>query len=83
MSTSEFEKLVSQVRSLSAEERQQLREILAQPANGGLLTEDEFEQSMVEAGVLAPRTEQKELPPWTPLVIEGEPLSQTILRERR
>ncbi|HEV3136590.1 MAG TPA: hypothetical protein VGZ26_01780 [Pirellulales bacterium] len=83
MSSSEFEKLVVQVRSLSAEERQQLREILAQPTNGGQLTEDEFEQAMVKAGVLAPITEATVSLEWTPLVIEGEPLSETILKERR
>jgi hypothetical protein len=83
MSTTEFDKLLEQVLLLSAEERRKLQEILAQPSNGSQLTEDEFEQSLVEAGVLAPRTEQKELPPWTPLVIEGEPLSETIIQERR
>ncbi len=83
MSTSELDRILEQVRLLSAEERRKLQEILAQPSNGGQLTEDEFDQSMVDAGVLAPRMERKDLPPWTPVVIEGEPLSETIIQERR
>lgn len=51
----------------------------------GPLTEDEIERLLVEKGILLARDET--IPPptddWQPVLIEGKPLSQGILEERR
>ena len=52
----------------------------------GSLTEAEFEQQLVQAGLMLSRptpSGSTPSPDWQPIVIEGEPLSATIIRERR
>lgn len=49
--------------------------------------EDEFERRLMESGFLSAAYGPRPAPPpewtFTPIEIEGEPLSETILRERR
>ena len=51
------------------------------------LTEQELEQKLIDSGFLAsvPPTLNPATPPWNfdPIKIEGEPLSETVIRERR
>lgn len=51
------------------------------------LTEQELERRLVESGFLAsvPPTPDPATPAWNfePVKIEGEPLSETVIRERR
>jgi putative addiction module CopG family antidote len=51
------------------------------------LTEDEWQQQLVDSGLLAripPRgAARPPRPPFQPIPLAGEPLSETILRERR
>jgi Arc/MetJ-type ribon-helix-helix transcriptional regulator len=49
------------------------------------LSEEEFERRLVQAGLLAPVPSGKPAPRATfqPIVIKGEPLSETVIRERR
>ncbi len=51
------------------------------------LSEQELEQKLIESGFLAsvPPTRDPATPPWNfePITIEGEPLSETVIRERR
>lgn len=89
MSTN-VERVLDQIRSLTAEEQQQVRVAL----NSGnttktLATEAEFEQHLLASGVLT------EIPPpfteadiqafrnYKPITVEGKPVSETIIEERR
>jgi len=51
------------------------------------LTEQELEQKLIESGFLAsvPPPRDAATPSWSfdPVTIEGEPLSETVIRERR
>lgn len=51
------------------------------------LTEQELEQKLVESGFLAsvPPPRDPTMPAWNfdPVKIEGEPISETVIRERR
>ena len=50
------------------------------------LTEAEFKQRLLEAGLmtsLPTPSDATARPAWQPIEIEGEPLSETIIRERR
>jgi putative addiction module CopG family antidote len=64
--------------------RRRLQEQIAPPQQ---LTEEEFEQWLVKTGVLAPRqtasADDSSQRRAEPIPITGEPLSETILRERR
>ena len=51
-----------------------------------LLTLDELNQQLLEAGLLSqipPRPDPATYQEFSPIVIQGEPLSETIIRERR
>lgn len=91
MSTN-VERVLDQIRALTVEEQQEVRAALnpsasveAQP----LMTEDEFEQHLLANGVIT------EIPPppteadieafrnYKPITVEGKPVSETIIEERR
>ena len=90
MST-DLEKLAEQVRGLSPEEQRRLRHLLdAQSTTTGLpsrATEEAFQRHLVDAGLLAdikrPRRDANAFQRRAPLEIQGKPLSQTIVEERR
>lgn len=81
--TSKLESLLEQVRSLSPPERQLMREALDQiesDQNPG------FQERLVEAGLLSeakrPIRDAEAFHAFTPVDIEGDPLSETIIEDR-
>ena len=71
------------VERLAHELRSDPRE-LSRPTSA--LTEAEFKQQLLKSGLmtsLPTPADPSSRPPFEPLMIEGEPLSETIIRERR
>ncbi len=98
MSHNEFHHLLNRVNALSLEQVRQLRDELdskltaARSAGSRDLTpeelaEQELQRRLVAAGLLSEiKPPPRFLPPrepFTPVPIEGEPLSETIIRARR
>lgn len=86
MRTMSLEQVLAEVQRLSQAEQQQLRDILdqwlrhAQP-------EDRLEEVLAEAGLLHARRSQEgnTTPPtaFTPVAVRGQPVSETLIEERR
>ena len=79
--TAAVEKLIEQVKVLSAQERGELRawmDSVAQPA-----ADDAFAQKLVELGIGRPRPPGPRRPNPQPVCVEGKPLSQQLIEERR
>ena len=98
MSHNEFHHLLDSVNALSLEQMRQLRDELdsklAASATAGQLdltpeelAEQELQRRLVAAGLLSeikpPPRFMPPREPFTPVPIKGEPLSETIIRERR
>jgi hypothetical protein len=89
MGQASYPKVVELVRSLSPAEQWRLRDLLevwlAPP--GPPPTEDEFEQELLRAGVVShippPITDLTQYENRKLIQIEGKPLSETIIEERR
>ena len=78
------------VRALSPEERAQVRALLdsLQGASEPQMTEDQFARYLAAKGVVTlpePMTEEDlaEEDEWEPIEVQGTPLSQMIIEERR
>ena len=97
MTRSEFNHLLGSLAALSPEQMRQLRDELdgklAASASAELpdltpeeVAEQELQHRLVAAGVLSeikpPRRFTPERERFTPVTIQGEPLSETIIRER-
>lgn len=90
MSQSRLAKVIEEVKRLTGEERDALRRTLEQwppePAEP-MMTEEEFAEEMLRKGVFSsiPDRKGRRRPrePLKPIEIEGEPLSEQIIRERR
>ena len=90
MST-ELQELIRKAKSLSVEERSQLRhelDDLAEPVkNGEPSAKEKFLQQLVADGVLKsakrPARDSERFHRYQPVPFEGPPLSQTIIEERR
>lgn len=89
MST-DLDRLIHAIETLSEDEQRHLRDLLNErlPA----MSEDEFEQQLLRQGVLShvPQArdqsklaERELLERFPPLRIESEPLSETIIKDRR
>jgi hypothetical protein len=98
MTHSEFNHLLGSIDALSPEQMRQLRreldsKLASSPASSGsALTEEELadqeaQRRLFEAGLLSeikpPRRVSTGTEEFTPIVIKGEPLSETVIRERR
>ena len=98
MTQSEFNHLLGSINALSQEQMGQLRRALDSRLASSLaadqppLTEEELadqeaQRRLFEAGLLSeikpPRRVSTETEEFAPLVIKGEPLSETVIRERR
>jgi hypothetical protein len=98
MSHNEFSRILDSVNTLSPEQMRQLRDELdsklaVSTAVGQLdltpeeLAEQELQRRLVAAGVLSevkpPPRFLPERERFSPVAIKGEPLSETIIRERR
>ena len=90
MSQTLLAKIIDDAKRLTDEERESLRRTLEQwppePAQP-MMTEDEFEEEMERKGILTrpkgPRPDPAAYREPRLIEIEGEPLSETIIRERR
>jgi hypothetical protein len=98
MTHSEFNHLLGSIAALSPEQMRRLRDELdgklAASAAAGLadltteeVAEQEMQRRLVAAGVLSeikpPRRFSPERERFSPVPIQGEPLSETVIRERR
>jgi hypothetical protein len=89
--TTELEQLIREVQSLPLEERKHLRQVidesLASADRAIPPNEEEFQVSLVKAGLLAdtrrPIRDVNAFRKNQPFSIAGEPLSETIVEERR
>ena len=84
---SSVERLVQGARALQPEELQQLIEALsrdAEPRTG--MSEEEFQAHLLEAGIISdlpkPLAERQQSD-FQPITVQGKPLSETIIEERR
>lgn len=86
-----IEKVLQEAKSLDLAEREQFIELLKlQPAPGEAQSkEDQLTEALLRKGIIRKAT-RKPTPAdvarwqqWEPLRIEGQPLSQTIIEERR
>lgn len=88
MSSPNVEHVLDQIRALTAEEQQQVRMALNSDATTPL-TEVEFEQSLLEAGVISelktPITEEAlaRFRAYNPIEVKGKPVSESLIEERR
>jgi hypothetical protein len=89
MSGEVFDQVCQAVRALTPAEQWRLRKLLdvwlAPPE--AALSEEELDQELMREGVLdqvpAPLTDPSSYEAWTPVSIQGKPISETILEERR
>jgi hypothetical protein len=88
----DIEQLVSQVRSLSPDEQRRIRQVLDEqlitsPPTQHQATEEDFKRRLLEVGLLKeikpPVTDLGPYKNRQPFKIEGKPLSETIVEERR
>jgi hypothetical protein len=88
-----LDKIIEEVRALSPEEQRQLREQLetiipSSPTEDEL--EDAFERELMAEGVIGPvkpltatDEEMQRFHAYKPITVEGQPLSEMIIEERR
>lgn len=89
MSTANLDRLIEEVKTLTADEQRSLRDIVGEllAKSAPQMTEEEFEQHLLEKGIIT------RIPPpitdFTPyrnrklIDVKGKPLSETIIEERR
>jgi hypothetical protein len=84
-----FNTVVGHMKTLSADEPRQLRLLLDSllAASSALPTEDEFEQTLVAAGWLSVpnplRLDVKQYQQYEPVLVQGKPVSETLIEDRR
>ena len=87
----DIERLIGEVQRLSPDERRRLREAMdeqvARSSASPLPTDEEYQERLVEAGLLKQvrprRRDQRAFDSYRPVEISGKPLSETIIEERR
>jgi hypothetical protein len=87
MSSANLEKVIEEVKALTLDEKRKLHatlnELLASPQP----TEDDFKRAMLDAGLLnsiEPReVDLESFNNYKPVEVEGKPVSETIIEERR
>jgi hypothetical protein len=84
MTDTHFQKLLATVRALTPDERQALRrELDALSAPAGADAGDAFARKLVELGIGQPRPSGPRSANPQPVRVEGTPLSEQLIRERR
>lgn len=90
MEQATLEKVLEEVKSLRPEEQIKVREMLDKilPSKKNPPTREEYEKYLLAKGVIShipTRTGKRpeELKDFKPIEVEGEPISETIIRERR
>jgi hypothetical protein len=83
-----FDQVVEQVKALNPAEQWRLRDLLETWLTAPAVpkTIEEIEQEMVRAGELTVplrKPDPSAYESWTPVEIQGKPLSETIIEERR
>lgn len=81
MATAELEKLIEQVRSLTPEERTRLRRAIDSLPKTS--PEEELDRRMRESGFIQLGARGPREPAPEPVRIEGKPLSEELIEERR
>ena len=86
MGTRSLEHVLAEVKRLSREEQQQLRDTLDRWLRHDR-PEDRLEDALAEAGLLRARRSRGEdtapLTAFTPVLVRGQPVSKTLIEERR
>ena len=85
------EKIESEVKQLSAEDLRKVRNLvdslLEKEEAKPKMTEEEFERHLYEKGFISeikpPITDFSRYDDYKPITVTGEPISETIIRERR
>ena len=80
------EEIIEQLEKLPQEELRRLKSAIDARLSGPAMTEEEFERRLVAEGRLTPPDRSISLPApeeEPPFEIEGEPLSEQLIRERR
>lgn len=85
------EKIESEVRQLSAEDLRKVRNLvdslLEKEEAKSKMTEEDFERRLYEKGIISevkpPITDFSRYDDYKPITVTGEPISETIIRERR
>ena len=84
-----LDQLIEQVKALPPIERQKVRQALAEAESEvpHSTPEDQFQKRLVQCGLLAapknPARNQAAFDRFVPVPIQGKPLSETIIEERR
>lgn len=88
-----LEKIIDEIKALTPEQRQRIREMLDETPSGETpeeelrRREEQVNQRLYEKGILVkiPLEDVEHLPfeDYVPIKVEGKPLSETILEERR
>jgi hypothetical protein len=89
---STLEKVIEEVKALKPEELQRVRELvdslLSEPAKPQM-TEDEFERYLAAKGIISlpepssREAAEAEFEEYKPITVEGQPLSEMIIEDRR
>jgi hypothetical protein len=89
MATTALDRMIDQVKRLTAHEQKELREAIDRllETSSELPAEDQFEQELVGSGVLdslpPPAKAGQSVQGWKPIEVKGKPLSETIIENRR
>jgi hypothetical protein len=87
MSSANLEKVIEEVKSLTLDEKRKLHTTLSELLTSPHPTEDDFKQAMLKAGLLnsiEPReVDLESFKNYKPVEVEGKPVSETIIEERR
>lgn len=89
MTTATLDRVIEEVKGLTPEEQQQLRKVLDSllTTSSPQVTEEEFEQRLLEKGIISripPRIRDASFYAHRkPVEVEGKPVSEIIIEERR
>lgn len=87
MPSENVDRVLEEMRSLTAAEREELRTRLDRWPQASQSSEDALDQRLLNAGVIrqvpAAPTDLAPYRRWRPITVKGKPLSETIIEERR
>ena len=86
MPSENLDRVLEEVRSLTAAEREELRTRLNSWPKPSQSTEDDLDQRLLSAGVISSVPARGTTLPyrrWKPIAVKGKALSETIIEERR
>jgi hypothetical protein len=87
MSSANLEKVIEEVKALTLDEKRKLHATLNELLTSTQPTEDDFKRAMLNAGLLnsiEPReVDLESFKNYEPVDVEGKPVSETLIEERR